>query len=365
MIGRRGLLKGGIAGALLTNGCAQIYECEGAKVAVPVDGNVMPTTASYFNQGGIGTRSPVTKYDSELSDLLNETFFAEHGQGINRHICVQYVDELPNDHVGEYNTSERKEFGWFRIKEIEKFEILMENTLEPFRHFEVFSHELGHWFGPEDEKPAELEAYRLSTMANVHFPQLAKDTNYLLFAIGHGQILDLLDWNKFGSWDKHNYCAIAALLALNETNGQFAEAHRGLVEYPGEFDSKAKDFVNYYAGCRNIVWGKAVNPSPIVETDVGLEERMFAMFNLWNIVAYQVLTYNIAANPRLDDTTRAELLAGMKSAARFQLTSNPGNHSGAIPSINPPRVNFYNDLVAPSNLMVIPAGYNNDIPRGI
>ncbi len=365
MVGRRRLLLGALAGAFLSKGCAQIYECEGAKVAVPVDGSILPTTAAYFNQGGIMDRSPVTQYDSELSDLLNETFCAEHGVGINRHICVQYMDELSNGDLGQYNTESRSEFGWLREKEIEKLQILMANTTEPFRHFECFSHELGHWFAPEDEKPAELEAYRLSTMANVHFPQFAKDTNYLLFAISHGQKLDLLDWNDFGSWDVHNYGAIAALLALNETNGQFAEAHRGLVEYPRIFEDKANEFVNYYAPRRNIVWGKAVNPSPIIETDVGLEERVFAMFNLWNIVAYQVLTYNIEANPNLDNTTRAELLAGMKSAARFQLTSNPGNHSGALPSINPPQMNFYNGAIVPQDRIIVPAGYNNDIPQGL
>jgi hypothetical protein len=364
MVGRRRLLLGALAG-LLSKGCAQIYECEGAKVAVPVNGNVMPTTASYFNQGGIMSRSPVIQYDSELADLLNETFYAEHGFGINRHICVQYVDELSNGDLGQYNTESSSEFGWLREKEIEKLQILMANTTEPFRHFECFSHELGHWFGPVDEKIASLEAYRLSTMANVHFSQFAKDTNYLLFAIGHGQVFDRLDWNDLGSWDVHNYGTIAALLALNETNGQFAEAHRGLVEYPGEFAGKARDFVDYYASRRNLVWGKVVQPSPIIETDAGLEERVFAMFNLWNIVAYQVLTYNIEANPNLDDATRAELLAGMKSAARFKLTSNPGNHSGALPSINPPQANFYNGAVFPQNGMKVPVGYNNNIPQGL
>jgi hypothetical protein len=364
MIGRRELLKG-VLGVWLANGCAEIYECEGTKAAVPVDGSIPPTTAAYFNQGGVGSRSPVKQYDSELADLLNETFCAEHGVGINRHICVQYVDELAGGNLGEYVTSENPELDWVRVEVREKRQIYIVNTMEPFRHFECLSHELGHWFGPEDEKPAELEAYRLSTMANIQFPQFAKDTNYLLFAVSHGQILNLLDWDNFGGWDAHNYGAIAALLALNETNGQFAEAHRGLVEYPGEFENKARDFVDYYAGRENWIAGKEVHPSLNPDTYAGLEERLFAMYNLWNIVAYQVLTFNINANPNLDDTTKAELLAGMKNAARFPVTSNPGNHSGVLPSINPAQPNYYTAGVVPNQKIIVPAGYDNDIPRGI
>lgn len=362
MIGRRGLLKGGIAASLL-QGCGDYYVCDGASMSNITDGQLIPTTAAYFNQGGTSARQPVRQYDPEISDLVNETFVKMHGFGLDCHLCIEYVDNLEGDIIGEYNT--HHSWNWHRLKTKRKKQIVAERSQEPFRHFFNLGHELGHEFGL-NEGVATLHGYWMSAFADICFAQFAKDTNYMNFGIAHGEMLDMLDWNLIlnNLWDDHNYGALAALLAINQTNGQLQEAQKWINEEPGYFAGKARDFVDSYFPRTNPVFGKAVDPVG-GEVDIGLMENVFAVYNLWNIVAYQTLVCNVEANTSLDSATKAELLAGMKSAARFKLTSTLGNGSVGFPLMVPPQPNYYTAGIVPNEKIIVPAGYDNNIPRGI
>jgi hypothetical protein len=362
MIGRRGLLKGGIAAALL-QGCGDYYACDGARMSNITDGQLIPTTAAYFNQGGTATRTPVKEYDPEISDLVNETYMKMHGCGIDHHLCIEYADELQGDLTAEYNTSQR--WDWHRMRRKKEKQVVAERSQEPFRHFFNLGHELGHQFS-QNEGIATLHGYLMSAFSDISFPQFAKDTNYMNFGIAHGEMMEMLDWNLIlnNLWDEHNYGTLAALLAINQTNGQLGEAQRWINEDPEYFAAKARDFADHYYLRTNLVSGKAVDPVG-GESDLTTFERVFAAYNLWNIVAHQVIVCNVEANTSLDTTTKAELLAGMKSAARFKLTSTLGDGTVIFPSMQLPQPNYYTAGIVPNEKIIVPAGYDNDIPRGI
>lgn len=360
MIGRRGLLKGGLAGALVS-GCGTYYVGEGDKVAVPTDGQLLPTTVAYFNQGGIGSRFPVKAYDPELADIVNEVWVREFSSRIDRHVYIQFVDDIPGDNNGQYDTSSR--FDWHRLKDKKERQITVVAHAEPFYCFAIINHELGHQWGT-DESIAWLMAYRNATMSCVHFPQFGRDTGYGNFTIIHSDMLRLTDFNSYASWDNHNIGALAALLALNEHNGSFRDAHSALV-YSSDYWYKAHDFMGRYCDAAGAVAAKAVSPFGLPESDVTISENIMASRNLWNIVGLQVLKHNVLDNPDIDAATKSWLYPEIKLAARFQQTSNVGNSSGVMPSINPPQMNFYSGAIVPQDRIIVPAGYNNDIPRGL
>jgi hypothetical protein len=359
MIGRRGLVKG-VIGAVLLQACGTYYTGEGVSAAVTTDGQILSTSAAYFNQGGIGSRTAVKAYDSELADLINEVWKKEFGIDIDRHVYIQFVDSLPGGVLGLYEES--REFDWDRMKEEREKQISIVSHMEPFLCYALINHELAHQWG-EDESIACLTAYRNSTMSCIHYLQFGRDTGYGNFTIMHSDMRRLIDFNNYPGWDSHNIGALAALLALNEHNGSFSQAHNGLLT--GAYWAKAYDFMERYWGADSLVNAVQVNPTDSSETPVQMAEHHIAASNLWNIVGLQVLKHNVLDNPGIDSATKTWLYPEMKLAARFQQTSNAGNSSGVVPSINPPQPNYYNGAVVPQDEILVPAGYNNDIPRGI
>jgi hypothetical protein len=156
------------------------------------------------------------------------------------------------------------------------------------------------------------------------------------------------------------------MLALNQSNGSFADAHGGLLFHGDYFSAKADEFINYYfQRAENVpVTGVFAVPPMIKQADIEL--RWLALYDLWNVVAWQVIR-NIAEDSRIDPAFKPALLQGMRQAAQFQRTSSfAETERGERPAINPLKPNFYsNSLLGTLPCIIVPPEYRNDIPNGI
>ncbi len=363
MIGRRKFLIGSLA--TIIAGCGPPYYVgDGVPIATPTDGELLDTCADYFRSSESDCYL-VESYTPELADLLNETWLKEFSIGIDRHIYLLYVDETPLGRHGEYDVIEEPKFRRMRYREERQKQVYAEKGAEPCYALCILAHELGHQFSLEENVPM-LTGYRISTMADVHFPQFAIDSNFMNFTIAHGDMLRMIDWNELQYKYAHNIGTLEALLALNETNGSFAQAHQALLHNRNYFVQKANDFVNYYTSVNDVVGVTAVHPQVGAHPET-LLLRELARKDLWNIVAYQVIKNNIELNPGIDALIKPALLQGFKNAAQFQQTSTfAETELGGIPSINPKQTNHYSDaLLGSLPYIIVPPEYCNNTPKGL
>lgn len=356
---RQWVARGLCIGALVVSeaslpGCLirDVY-VNGVSVARPTDGLVLPGTAAYFN-----TLKAVTGYDDPLADLLNEVWVKEFNQGINEHILIEYDSSLPNREAGHYTSS--SDFNLSRFADVKEKLIQILNQMEPSQSLRATAHELGHQYTDEEALP-ELMGYRIPATSCIHFPSFGNDTQYAPFGNAHANLLNA----TFLSWENrepHGIGALAALFALNQNKGSFADADRDLRHSLSPYMDLANTFVVFCVEQPDVLNVTGVyNTNPITsQTLVAVPYRTVAHYDLWNIVAEQVITANVDENASLDALTKAALHAGMSATARFPRESVNGN---------PPRWgayqgNLYKDDFTRFGAIAVPSGYNNDIPKG-
>ena len=352
--GRRLLLKATGLSLIVSSlsplvSCKPLYDGEGDYLARETDGQIMPSAASYFL-----SLQPVRSYSDELADVLNETWVKEFNSGIDRHIRIKFVDSLPDNAEGVYD--DEVDFDWRRMRKRIKKQFSVLNTYEPNSCIIVISHELGHQFSDAEHLP-ELTQYRLCTGSSLHFPDFGAATNYFTFALSHSRMLELAN-KAFDNKESHNMGALVALLALNEQNGSFKEAHDALLTDGNNYLNQADIFIETcnqqpevqdvhlvmpYAG-----GAEMITPTPY---------RSIAVYSLWNLIAHQ-LTSKID-NPLLKQ--------GLKTAARYKTY---------IPHQPPAIIVYYDhnlykegfeqsDLQQKFPFIVVPDNYDYSIQKGL
>lgn len=369
---RRGFLgraMGAVVGTGLVpalSGCYSEYENDRVQVAVPTDGILIDSCADYFNSS-----IAVKTYSPEMADVVNETWVKEFGLSIPEHIGIEF-----NASAGYGHFIREEYFDWRKMKFVKEEYLQISNAMEPFITLCKIGHELGH-IGSDNEYISSLMSYRMGAMAGVHFPQFSIDTNHQLFAIANGRMLQNFNWVEIadvimsdgGKRRVYFDANLASLFALNHGNGSFDEAHR-LLRSPSEWQNInycVNEFVDYYATRRNLMPVMKVSPSDGSESIISIQEREIAKYDLWNIVAYQVIKRNVSDNLTIDSALKPALLAGMKNAARYYVLSQFAVGDNP-PYVQAPQANFYKVQPGFGNLLssvVAPYEYNNDVPRGL
>ncbi len=336
-----------------------IYECDGEHAALPVTGNLPDGCADYFNKC-----VSVNSWNENIFRLVNECWFKEFGCEVDPHACVQFVDSLPNGEQGRFDiTIEPDSSG----NEIIRRQIRLLRGAEPFLSALYAGHEISHLTlqeGPvfNEEIPAFTE-YRIGTMAGVDFPEFGKQTGHMLFRVMLGRTHSrAFDWEKLVGDNPEPHCiaSLAVLLALNKANGNFSEAYNALCLDREKCVEDAKEFVRLYYPMKDLEEVIAVSPYDEKEQVVYKPRRIIAGSTLSDIVAHQV-------TKRIEEGGDIEIYKGMRDAARHRVLSVFGDFlKGAPPTISPPQTAFYSkNLLGRLSLVVVPAGYDNDIPRGI
>ena len=292
----------GAAAAVLPMSACQVEWEDGNSVARPTDGKLSEGTVDYFS-----SYHPVNEYDSELADLVNETWVKEFGRGIDKHINIQFVDNVavpgfPNA-SGCYK--EDKDWEWRGLKYEKSKLIQIRRGLNPSDAFMAIAHELAH---DEDnsERIPRLNEYRFGTMANVHFPDFGKKTycdSFYRLQLNMSGAANVF-WS--GEKDRHSMGSIAAMFALNQNDGSFDGAHADLRAAGASYTKMANDFVDYAKVQPEIT---VTYPLPHgKEGSFQLDYSDLALGDLRACVAYQVLQRNIAKNLSLNEKTKSELL---------------------------------------------------------
>ena len=351
----RGTLHGLVVAAATTlPSCDTVHKCVGVPLWRPVDGQLIPTTASYFN-----TPNAVKKYDDELADLFNENWIKEFGVYANKHLCITYGN-VPDGAQG-MNINKRR-FSWSRFRFQEMDYILAGQKSEPFKNLTNLGHETGHELHKHGEYIPILTAYRIGTKPNVHNPQFGYDTLCTSFAVAHTEMLNEIQNLEF---EKNQYTrgSLAAMLALNQNSGDFAKAHSALISSPGLYLGEADRRFN------NIFGRPDEQGVTIVETD-GTQRQspllytIVAFYDFWNKVGHQVITHNVDQNPALTPATKTTLRQCMRQAARFPTHSLYATVQNPTPKITTLRTYYKEGFVNPL-VMLEPPGYNYEIPKGL
>lgn len=372
---RRKFLKHAATGAsaaawcALFGSCASICDYEGRQLKRETDGQLLPNAPGYFT-----ALQPADHLAEELADLVNEVLVKEFPNGIKRNYEVSYHDKNDPDLI-------RREG---RI--VDDHCILLVNTMQPCKSLGVLAHEIGHQYAssPRESVP-ELMTLRINTMANAHFPQFGADINYLTWAVAHGMTHEEAA-RCFGyelasfppppgpapyksNREEHAVGALMALLALNDNDASFADAHNALKNNHDLYQSRAHQFTDVCVNTQN-TYGQVPDVTKVewTQTTQTIEEHVepsdyphIAVYSLLNLVTHQILG-NIS-----DPTTRQ----GMKQRVRITTgTNNADPAQGKPPSFknnsNQYKIGFEaNDLSQRLPFVIIPPGYDYSIQKGL
>ncbi len=372
---RRDILRYSLTGAgaaaysALFGSCASICDYGGRQLYRNTDGKLLPAASEYFT-----ALQQADSLSEELADLINEALAKEFPNGIKRNYEVSYHDKNDPDLKGREG----------RI--VDGHCILLANTMQPCRSLGVLAHEIGHQFmGSPKESVPELMTLRISTMANEHFPDFGAGTNYLAWAAAHGTTLEEAaqcfgyELQSFppppgpvpyrSNREEHAVGALMALLALNHTNGSFADAHNALKNNHGLYQSRAHEFTDACVNAQNnygqvpdvtkVEWNQAAQT--IEERTEPSDYPHIALYSLLNMVTHQILG-------NITDTAAKQ---GMKQRARITTGTNNADPSQGKPPSFTKNSNQYkegfeqNDLVPRLPFIIIPPGYDYSIQKGL
>jgi len=323
-------------GALAVSGCSA-PECHGVRLARPTDGAIQASASTSFL-----TSQPVTRYEDDIADAVNEAWVKEYGQPIDSDICISYGAGVPG-HVSYYDRTDKS--------------IFMQSDGERFLNLLMICHALGHRTTGHEHLP-EFVPYRIGTMMPLHFLTFSNDTRHLSFAIAHGTLLkDAL--GAFPDKEDHGIGALAAMLALNHHDGSFPAAENalggsGYLRLADQFTS----FCNQQPAVDGVV---TVTRDGHYNPPTTRQYGFIATYDLWSIVAHQVITRNIKLNTGLDDQTRSLLSKAFKSAAQYSTVSLPGNP----PTFYSSNATFYKEDLVRNPLVFLPQDYDYSIPKGL
>jgi hypothetical protein len=289
-------------GAVLPMSACQVEWEKGNPVARPTDGQLSEGVVEYFSD-----YHPVDEYDPELAELVNETYVKEFGHGIDKHINIEFLDNVVISGfpyaIGCYK--ENKDWEWRGLKYEKSKLIQVERGLSTFEAFSTVCHEIGHDEDPSERIP-RLNEYRLGTMANVHFPDFGKKTACDSFYRVQLRMSDAGKVFRSGEKDRHSMGSLAAMFALNQNDGSFDAAHSALRSAGVSYAQMADNFVDYAKVQPEITVNYVLPDGRQGSFDLDYDD--LALGDLRACVAYQVLQRNIAKNPSLDEKTKSALL---------------------------------------------------------
>ncbi len=259
-----------------------IYDHDGVvRVAHPTDGMLSAGVNDYFNK----TRH-TSSYDSELVELLNETWVKEFGEPINKDITIEFTDDfLQTIYAGTFNPESKL--------------IRIRKNLDPFGVLEVVAHEVAHEHALNNEYIPELVGYRIMATSVIHFPEFGEATNYSSFLIGHAIMTST--GSAFFKKERYGMARLMGLFALNRNEGSFNAALDDLKDNGEYFISLANNFVDD-SNSQNPVTGVTYLSGDGVNFQ--LEEaypyRWLVMSDLADVVNYQIVDLYVTRNPELD-----------------------------------------------------------------